>query len=214
MHDRCEAGYQRTGAYAPCIFVDEESGTVLYKSNFGSYHFLLVPLARITGIEDPVLLEAATPNYLYYSWRARFLVTSHLNNLLSESDVILTVNPKNARTQDQLHIHISCATPTLSSILKNIDPSEYVQWSQLPTNVEGHAYQALVVSGDALRSENLFKDVNTKVTADGKEMEYASVALAKVAPERFLLLLAEGTEDQPAPAETLQDPDCSIAKSG
>lgn len=55
VHDRCEFGYRRTGAYAPCTFVDEQSGTALYKADFDPYQFLLIPLARITGIEDPAL---------------------------------------------------------------------------------------------------------------------------------------------------------------
>lgn len=216
VHDRCEMGYQRTGMYAPCTLIDEESGTALYKANFDPYQFLLLPLARVTGLEDPVLWEEANRNYLYNAWAARFLVTSRLDNSLPESDVILTINSKNARTQDQLHIHISCASQATSTVLKNVDASEYseyVEWKQLPTDVRGHAYQALAVSGNTLRSENLFQDVHTKVTADDKKMENTSVALANVAPDRFLLLVDEGTENQPAAAEILQDHNCSIVKS-
>ncbi|OZS35534.1 CDP-diacylglycerol pyrophosphatase, partial [Streptococcus pneumoniae] len=51
------------------------------------------------------------------------------------------------------------------------------------------------------------------VTADGKKMENASIAVAHVAQDQFLLLLAEGTEDQPVAAATLQVHDCSITKS-
>lgn len=40
VHDRCEFGYRRTGAYAPCTFVDEQSGTALYKADFDPYQFL------------------------------------------------------------------------------------------------------------------------------------------------------------------------------
>ncbi|AAK46631.1 CDP-diacylglycerol pyrophosphatase [Mycobacterium tuberculosis] len=213
VHDRCEFGYRRTGAYAPCTFVDEQSGTALYKADFDPYQFLLIPLARITGIEDPALRESAGRNYLYDAWAARFLVTARLNNSLPESDVVLTINPKNARTQDQLHIHISCSSPTTSAALRNVDTSEYVGWKQLPIDLGGRRFQGLAVDTKAFESRNLFRDIYLKVTADGKKMENASIAVANVAQDQFLLLLAEGTEDQPVAAETLQDHDCSITKS-
>lgn len=208
-----EFGYRRTGAYAPCTFVDEQSGTALYKADFDPYQFLLIPLARITGIEDPALRESAGRNYLYDAWAARFLVTARLNNSLPESDVVLTINPKNARTQDQLHIHISCSSPTTSAALRNVDTSEYVGWKQLPIDLGGRRFQGLAVDTKAFESRNLFRDIYLKVTADGKKMENASIAVANVAQDQFLLLLAEGTEDQPVAAETLQDHDCSITKS-
>lgn len=192
VHDRCEFGYRRTGAYAPCTFVDEQSGTALYKADFDPYQFLLIPLARITGIEDPALRESAGRNYLYDAWAARFLVTARLNNSLPESDVVLTINPKNARTQDQLHIHISCSSPTTSAALRNVDTSEYVGWKQLPIDLGGRRFQGLAVDTKAFESRNLFRDIYLKVTADGKKMENASIAVANVAQDQFLLLLAEG----------------------
>jgi CDP-diacylglycerol pyrophosphatase len=213
VHDRCEIGYQRTGAYAPCALVDEASGTAVFKGAYDPYDFLLLPLARVTGSEDPALQESTGRNYLYDAWAARFLLTSRLNNSLPESDVVLTVNPKNMRTQDQLHIHISCASPTTSAVLKNIDASEYVRWNQLPIDLNGHTYEALAVSRQELESKNLFQDVYMKVTADHTSIENAGIAVANVAPEQFLLLVAEGTEDQPVKADTIQDRECSIAKA-
>jgi CDP-diacylglycerol pyrophosphatase len=212
IHDRCEVDYQRTGAYAPCALVDEASGTALYKTDYDPYQFLLLPLARVTGTEDPALQESTGRNYLAGAWAARFLVTSRLNNALPESDVVLTINPKNARTQNQLHIHISCASPATSEILKNVDASQHVHWNRLPVDLDGHTYEALAVSRAEFESKNLFQDVYLKVTGDGKSIENAGVAVANVAPDQFLLLVAEGAEGEPVAAETLQDHDCSIAK--
>lgn len=213
VHDRCYFGYQRTGAYAPCALVDEESGTALYKVDFDPYQFLLIPLGLITGIEDPILQQATSRNYLYDAWAARALVTSRLNNSLPESDIVLAINPKNARSQDQLHIHISCVSPTTSTVLKDVNASEYAHWKPLPTDLSGHTYQALAISRNALESKNLFQDVYAKVTSDSKKMDHAAVAVANIAPDRFLLLVAEGTESQPVAAENLQDHDCSIAET-
>ena len=213
IHDRCEAGFQRTGAYAPCALVDEASGTALYKVDYDPYQFLLLPLARVTGTEDPALQESAGRNYLYDAWAARFLVTSRLNNQLPESDVVLTINPKNDRKQNQLHIHISCASPATSTALKNIDASQYAGWNQLPMDLHGDTYEALAVSRGEFESRNLFQDVYMKVAADHESIENAGVAVVNVAPDQFLLLVAEGSEGQPVAAEYLQDHDCSIAKA-
>jgi CDP-diacylglycerol pyrophosphatase len=213
VHDRCHAGYQRTGAYAPCASVDEDSGTALFKASFDPYQYLLLPLAPVTGIEDPAL-QAPTSRYLQDAWAGRILVTSRFNNTLPESNIVLTVNPQNARTQDQLHIHISCASPATAAALKTVDATEYGDWKPLSTQLNNHTYQALAVTADDLKSKNLFQDVYAKVTGDGEQMGYATVAVVNVAPDQFLLLVAEGTVDQPIAAEILQDHNCSLANTG
>ncbi|WP_269430448.1 CDP-diacylglycerol diphosphatase [Mycobacterium haemophilum] len=213
VHDRCELGYQRTGAYDPCTLVDEQSGTALFKASYDPNQYLLLPLARVTGIEDPALQEPASPNYLYDAWAARAFVSSRLNNSLPEPDISLAINPKNARTQDQLHIHISCVSPATAAVLKQVNSAEYVGWKPLPTELKDHTYQALAVNRNTFESKNLFQDVYAKVTADGATMDHASVAVANIAPDQFLLLVAEGTDDQPVAAEELQDHDCSIVRS-
>jgi CDP-diacylglycerol pyrophosphatase len=214
IHDRCHAGYQRTGAYAPCASVDENSGTALYKDDTGPYQYLLLPLARVTGIEDPALEVPTGHHYLYDAWAGRTLVTSRFNNTLPESDILLTINPQIARTQDQLHIHISCASPATAAALKTVDATRYGDWKPLSTQLNDHTYQALAITADTLKSKNLFQDIHAKVTGDGEQMGHATVAVANVAPDQFLLLVAEGTADQPIAAETLQDHNCSLANTG
>jgi CDP-diacylglycerol pyrophosphatase len=214
VHDRCEIGYQRTGAYAPCALVDENAGTVLYKADFDPNQYLLMPLARVTGIEDSALQEPTSPNYLQDAWAARTLLTSRLNNKLRERDIVLTINPENARTQDQLHIHISCASPATSAALETVDAAEYGGWKRLSTQLDGHTYQAIAVSADTLKSKNLFHDIYAKMIGDGRKMGHASVAVVNVAPDQFLLLLAEGTENQQIQAESLQDHNCALANTG
>jgi CDP-diacylglycerol pyrophosphatase len=214
VHDRCQVGYQRTGMYAPCALVDEDSGTALYKADFDPYQYLLLPLAPITGIEDPALQEPTSRNYLQDAWAGRILLTSRINNTLPESDIVLAINPQNARSQDQLHIHISCASPTTAAALKTVDATEYGGWKPLSTQLNDQAYQALAVTADTLKSKNLFQDVYAKVTGDGRKMEHTAVAVVNVAPDQFLLLVAEGTSDEPVAAETLQDHKCSLANTG
>lgn len=197
VHDHCELGYQRTGTYAPCTLVDKRSGTALFKASYDPNQYLLLPLDRVTGIEDPALQEFASPNYLYNAWAARAFVSSRLDNSLPEPDIFLAINPKNARTQDQLHIHISCVSPATAEVLKQVNSDDYVDWRPLSFTLHAHTYQALAVNRNTFESKSLFRDVHKKVTADGNTMDHASVAVANIAPDQFLLLVAEGTEDQP-----------------
>jgi CDP-diacylglycerol pyrophosphatase len=214
VHDRCQLGYQRTGTYAPCTLVDENAGIALYKVDYDPNHYMLVPLDPVTGVEDPALQEPTIHNYLQDTWAARILVTSGLNNRLSESDIILAINPQNVRYQDQLHIHIACASPTAAAALKMVDAAEYRRWKPLPMQLDGQTYQALAVTADTLKSKNLFQDVYAKVIGDDRKMEHAVVAVANVAPDQFLLLVAEGTENRPMRADGLHDHNCSLANAG
>jgi CDP-diacylglycerol pyrophosphatase len=218
VHDRCQVSYQRTGAYAPCALVDQNAGTALLKTIHDPYAYNLLPLAPVSGLEDPALQESTSHNYLQDAWAARILVTSRLNNTLPESGITLTINPQNTRLQDQLHIHISCASPSTAAALKTVDAAEYRSWKLLPMQLNRQTYQALAVTADTLKSKNLFQDVHAKVTGDDRKMEYAGVAVVNVAPDQFLLLVAEGTSDQPmtpeTTPETLQDHNCSLANTG
>jgi CDP-diacylglycerol pyrophosphatase len=45
----------------PCIKIDEIAGFVMLKDRIGLLQFLLMPVAKISGIEDPILLYPRTP---------------------------------------------------------------------------------------------------------------------------------------------------------
>lgn len=127
---------------------------------------------------------------------------------------MLAVNPRNARSQDQLHIHISCASTATAAALKDADTSTYAHWAPLPMQPNGQPYHALAMNDQALHSANLFRAVHDKVAADKMQINYAAVAIANVAPGQFLLLVGEGSESQPVAAESLQDHNCALAKTG
>lgn len=59
-------------------------------------HGLTMPLRKITGVEDP-----QRPDDIWdFAWKAG------LGKKIDENELALAVNPKSARSQDQLHVHI------------------------------------------------------------------------------------------------------------
>lgn len=47
----------------PCVEVDTPAGFVVFKDKNGPLQYLLMPTAKISGIESPQLLAASSPNY-------------------------------------------------------------------------------------------------------------------------------------------------------
>jgi CDP-diacylglycerol pyrophosphatase len=58
-------------------------------------HGLTIPIKPITGVEDPL-----RPNSIWnFAWKVG-------STKIPESELALVVNPKNKRSQDQLHVHM------------------------------------------------------------------------------------------------------------
>lgn len=105
-------------------------------------HFLLVPTQKISGIESPVLLKRSAPDYFGLAWRHRTLLDEVKQGRVPRSDYALAINSVEGRSQDQLHIHISCIKPgvrkSLQAQLRNITP----RWQPLSGKIGGFVYYA------------------------------------------------------------------------
>ncbi len=66
VHDYCEPAAEGAHVKQKCADVDLAGGYAVLKDRVGVAQYLLIPTARIGGIESPVLLDAHTLNY----WRA------------------------------------------------------------------------------------------------------------------------------------------------
>jgi CDP-diacylglycerol pyrophosphatase len=62
---------------------------------------LALPRSRVTGIEDPRRPEGIWP----FAWRAASA------RITDELEIGLAINPEDARTQDQMHVHLLRLTP-------------------------------------------------------------------------------------------------------
>lgn len=108
IHLQCVQNYLDKDVYAPCALVDLDKNYTIYKVDGEKYPYLLLPVQKISGIEDAQLLSSGALNYFYLAWQSRTFLTSALERSLAERNISLAINAANARSQDQLHIHISC----------------------------------------------------------------------------------------------------------
>jgi CDP-diacylglycerol pyrophosphatase len=205
---------------APCALVDLtggiEHGYVILKDRVGVALYLLMPTAKITGIESPLLLNGDQPNYFAEAWRARGYVEARLGRQLPGEDIGLAVNSFDGRTQNQLHIHIDClrsdVRDTLAENLALIGP----RWAPLQTPLAGHQYLAMRLDGDVLSADpfSLLADgVPGARDAMGSFTLVVAGAKFGVGHPGFVLLAdrADLAAGDRASGESLQDHDCSVA---
>jgi CDP-diacylglycerol pyrophosphatase len=140
-HGRCVPDLATLHTPLPCATVDVPHGYVILKDIRGATQFLLIPTARVTGIEDPAVLGPSTPGYWQNAWDARNDVIAMANRKLDSSQLSLAINSKYGRTQNQLHIHIDCIAPDVRAALQEHAATITEQWSSFPEKLAGHNYR-------------------------------------------------------------------------
>ena len=95
---------------APCAKVDLQSGFVLLKDINGPLQYLLMPTVKMKGMESPDLLQPKTANFFWLAWQERNVMSQRRGTQVPDNAISLTINSTTGRTQNQLHIHISCLT--------------------------------------------------------------------------------------------------------
>jgi len=218
VHDRCVPEQVRRHTPGPCAAVNIAKGYAIYKDRVGVSQFLLIPTARISGIEDPVLLAQRAPTYWQHAWNARHNVIAKVGRRLDRSYLSLAVNSAFGRSQKQLHIHIDCVAPWVQSALAVHATEIGETWSRFPIPLAGHVYRARRIAALNRPGTDPFR-----LAADG-----IPGARANMAQESLMVTGAtfpDGThgffvlETQADPlkgnrgsAEELQDHDCVIAR--
>jgi CDP-diacylglycerol pyrophosphatase len=204
VHDQCVPDQQAHGDPQPCALVDARGYAVL-KDLVGNTQYLLLPTARISGIESPELLAPGAVNYFAAAWQARSFVDERAGLTLPRDWVSLAVNSATARTQDQLHIHIDCVDAdvkdTLTQHLSEVGPN----WAPLAEPLAGHAYLARTVPGEDLGADPFRLVADTGVDMAGQTIVVVGAYLAGGQPG--FVVLTRGPAEGPAAGEELQDHD-------
>ncbi len=91
-----------------CAEANLAVGYAMLKDLVGIAQYLLIPTARVSGIESPLLLESDAPNYWRDAWASRTYVEAKLGCTLPRDEMSLATNSASRRTHNQLHIHIDC----------------------------------------------------------------------------------------------------------
>lgn len=221
VNGQCVPHEQTDRVPKPCAEVDIVSGVgngfAVLKDINGIAQYLLMPTARIGGIEDPAILLPGATNYWDAAWRARTFVEERLYSSLPRDAVSLAINSAVGRTQDQLHIHIDCIRPDVRQALAANRDRVGSNWSPFPVPLAGETYQSIRINQETLDGVDPFRLLADKQPgAQGDMGMYTLVLVGATFQDGtagFILLsdhadLAAGNR---ASGERLQDHTCAVA---
>jgi CDP-diacylglycerol pyrophosphatase len=217
VHDRCVPDEIRHHDPAPCALVDLSHGYVVLKDRVGTTQFLVLPTARITGIESPALLAPHAPAYMQDAWAARRFVRARAPAPLTRDDLSLAVNSIYGRTQNQLHIHVDCLRADVRDALAQRRDAIGDTWRRFPVPLAGHSYIARRLVARDLAGINLFRllaDAGPNVHAHMGDYTLVVAGFSFDGRPGFVLL-ADRTkllDGDFASGEELQDHSCTLAR--
>ncbi|HEY1411015.1 MAG TPA: CDP-diacylglycerol diphosphatase [Rhodopila sp.] len=206
---------------SPCASVDiadgVDKGSAVLKDINGVAQFLLIPTARIGGIEDPAILAQGETNYWDAAWQARYFVEERLDTSLPRDAIALAINSSVGRTQNQLHIHVDCIRPDVHDVLAaNLDKISGV-WTPFPVPLAGHRYRAIRINHETLDGVDPFHVLADADPKTAGEMGTHTLVLVgetfSDGSNGFVLLddHADLMAGDHASGEQLQDHSCAIA---
>jgi CDP-diacylglycerol pyrophosphatase len=217
VHDICALDQRQFGSPSPCAEVDLGNGYVILKAPGSPTHFLLVPTARVTGIEDPAIVAPHAPNYWAQAWRARQYVEQRAGRVLERDEVGLAVNSIAGRTQHQLHIHIDCIKPAVRATLHAHAAAIGPDWAPFPVTLAGEHYLARRIGGSDLAGVNPFQLLAALPQARAAMGRETLVLTGAIDPEGrpgFILLAGRAAPDtrHKGSGEDLLDHRCALAR--
>jgi CDP-diacylglycerol pyrophosphatase len=214
---QCVPHMRATKDPAPCAAVDLAAGFVILKDREGATQFLLMPTARISGIESPEILTPDAPNYWDRAWRARTFTEERAHRKLPRESLSLAVNSKFGRSQDQLHIHIDCVRQDVRDALAAHGNAIGEYWQPFPVPLAGRPWRAFRVNGENLGTVNPFRLLAKGDREAGADMAKHTLVVVgmtwrdKVPGFAILDGKADLATANPGSGEVLQDHGCALA---
>jgi CDP-diacylglycerol pyrophosphatase len=164
--------------------------------------YLLIPTAKVTGIDDRQIFKAPYLNLWANAWDQ-----SERYPGWGDRRIALAINSAHSRTQDQLHVHISCIDARVARVLDE-KQSDAPYTVQLPP--ANNTY-TVTVRNDLTDKESPFwiaRDVSP-----GEAMGDKSVAVVKSKDAgRYLILTTMYKDGKGGSAEELLDERCGGAR--
>lgn len=212
VSQQCVPNQQQNNAPTPCRQVDIRNGYAVLKDREGPLQYLLLPTEKISGIESADLLNPSTPNFFAEAWRSRHYMEETRGLPIDDGAVAISVNSQRGRTQNQLHIHISCLRPDIRQRLDSLDGSLTSRWQS--AQLGEHTYQIRILTRDELKRTSPFIRIASELPGAREEMGKYGIAIAAMPNgrralmviKRNLLMLNRGS------AEELQDHSCKILR--
>lgn len=212
VSQQCVPGQENKNNPSPCRLVNISDGYVVLKDRNGALQFLLMPVAKITGVESEKLLNPATPNYLSEAWRARHFMEEKHGAIMDDRVFSLAVNSRWGRSQNQLHIHISCLRPDIREQLDKLDHRLTAKWQSL--QLGSHEYEVRTMTRDEFKRTSPFIRIANELPGARDDMGSYGIAIAVLADGRRVLMVVKRNllRLNRASAEELQDHSCALVK--
>jgi CDP-diacylglycerol pyrophosphatase len=203
----------------PCAYVNvsagEQNGHAVLKDSVGKTQFLLIPTRRLTGIESPEILEPV-PNYWRAAWDARRYISLVLGRELPRSAIGMAINAPEARSQDQLHIHIDCIQPSVvANVTGHVDQIGE-DWTAF-FDLVGRRFKSRRLYSSNLESTNPFELLASSRDSIRPDLSHATLVVLGASfgdlGDGFILLSEEanpGVENS-GQGEDLLDHSCTLA---
>jgi CDP-diacylglycerol pyrophosphatase len=224
VHNICVPGQSEHHDPSPCLQVNltggTQSGFAILRDPRGGTQFLLVPTARISGIESPAIRGSSALNYFDIAWESRTLIDEALHQSLPRDDIGLAINSAVSRSQDQMHIHFSCIRADVFEALRKDEGRIGDKWVPLSVPLLGHRYIAMWVSGEHLSPNNPFNFLAERLSGAIPDMANRTLVVAgftRADGSKGFVILADRVNEQSgdlANGEELLDHDCHIATVG
>jgi CDP-diacylglycerol pyrophosphatase len=217
VQEECLPHWRAARDPAPCASVDADGrgaaprGYAVLADRKGGAHFLLIPTETIRGVESPEARAPGALNYFDAAWQSRAVLDTAVGHPLPRAAVGLAVNHIRSRSQDQLHIHMSCVRADVARALRAAAARLGADWS--PLDVEGYRYQALRIMGERPAPANPFGLVADKLPGASQSVEQFTLLLAGMDFNEgpgFVLLAGSAVPG----AELMLDAQCELAAGG
>jgi CDP-diacylglycerol pyrophosphatase len=203
----------------PCALVDLAGGFAVLKDRVGATQFLLIPTARVAGIESPEILAPDAPTYWQDAWQARRFVSERAGRMLARDEIGLAINSISGRSQNQLHIHIDCMRPEVRAALQADLGSITEAWRPLPDAFASHVYLARRLVRPDLANAHPFRLLAEGVAEAAADMAHETLVVTGTVfaggQEGFVLLAdrADPAKGDAGSGEELLDHSCALAHS-
>ncbi|MCI0736078.1 MAG: CDP-diacylglycerol diphosphatase [Beijerinckiaceae bacterium] len=161
VHDICLPAFQGIGVAFPCsginIAYGLDRGFAIIQTLSSATHVIVVPTTRLSGIESPELLRQNAANYWEAAWDARHFVEEGARRPLPRDKIGMAINSAARRSQDQLHIHVSCVAPPVAEFLRRRQAAIRNAWTLLGSKFAGHRFAVMKVESESLAHVDPFK---------------------------------------------------------
>ncbi|TBL41789.1 CDP-diacylglycerol diphosphatase [Hafnia alvei] len=211
VSQQCVPHQQQRQNPSPCAEVNLAQRFVVFKDRNGPLQYLLMPTAKVTGIESPLLLNPQQPNYFAAAWQQRDWLSTRYGKPVPDDLLSFTINSEYGRTQNQLHIHMSCTKPKVLARIASLAPSLSSQWQPVQIGINYHSYWARTLDRNSLGKNSPFILLAEGLPQARENMGAFGLALLPTAEGNFVLLATqrEWWRLNLASIEEIQDHSCA-----